>query len=197
MKIHNSNISAWPQGCPHPNCFTRLDNFAGLADHLDQHHGLPQAAFFPEGETDGQSGEPRTEGFMTDKALHPEDDVLNADARTLNTATKPTVSREDTDVENDVSYGAEVTFTSGENADESASFGSEDDSNNIGCTDVERDTSGLVDVMSTYSHSRDVQRHVPTLSGPASAQYEDVDYEGDASTIFEDTSDDVVDTDMR
>lgn len=46
-KNHHSNTSAWPQCCPHPNCFTRLDNFAGLADHFDQHHGLPEAAFFP------------------------------------------------------------------------------------------------------------------------------------------------------
>ena len=197
MKIHNSNISAWPQTCPHPNCITRLDDFAGLADHFDQHHGLPKAAFFPNGENEEQIDEPRTEGFVTDKALHPEDDVLNADARTLNTVIKSTASSEDPDVERDVSYGAELTFTSGENADESASFGSEDDTNNSGCTDMERDISGPGDGMSTYGHNRDVQRHVPTLSGPASARYEDVDYEGDALTIFENTSDDVEDTDMR
>lgn len=41
MKIHSSNLCAWPQCCPHPNCLTRLDNFVGLADHFNQHHGLP------------------------------------------------------------------------------------------------------------------------------------------------------------
>lgn len=133
---------------------------------------------------------------MTDDILHTEDEDLNEDARILNTATESTTSREDTDVERDVSYGAQVTFSSGENADESASFGSEDVSTNSGCTDVERDISGSGDGMSTYGHSRDVQRHVPTLSGPASARYVDIEYEGDALTIFEDTSDDVEDTEM-
>ena len=71
----------------------------GLADHFDQYHGLPEADFFPSGENDEQSDEPRTEGFRIDKNLHTEDDSLNADARTLNTATKPTASREDIDVE--------------------------------------------------------------------------------------------------
>ena len=99
-------------------------------------------------------------------------------------------------MEKDISYVAEVVFTSGENVDESASFEAENNSTNSEYIDVERDTSSLVDSMPTYSHSRDVQRQVRTLSSLASAQYGDIDYEGDALTIFEDTSNDVEDTNI-